>query len=319
VTSMDLLFPLAATFATTIAVMLFLRSVVIGRPHPVRERLRKLVEEGGGGMAHISAARADGDDDWLRVLRPLSKLAKDSAESTGRLRDRLSWAGLRGPHAVETYLAIKLVLAFSFGGAVLLADALGNISFKSMFAALVIATAIGFYTPTLWLRSRIGARQRTISRTLPDALDLLLSCVEAGLSLEAAVERVARELSGAATVLSQELSLAMKEIEAGLSRSDAFRRLAQRTGVKELRSLAAIFVQTEMFGTSIGKALRVLSESLRVQRMHRAAERAATVAVRLTIPLIFCLLPALMTVVMGGAVVRMIGIVFPTLKAAGNG
>jgi tight adherence protein C len=141
-----------------------------------------------------------------------------------------------------------------------------------------------------------------IERSLPDAIDLLVTCVEAGLGLDAALSRVAEEITLAAPLLAAELKVTFLEIQASIPRRDAFRRLSERTGVEDLRQLSAVLTQTEMFGTSIARALRVHSEGMRIRRMQRAEEKAAMVGVKMTLPLILCILPTLMAVVLGPAV-----------------
>ena len=137
-------------------------------------------------------------------------------------------------------------------------------------------------------------------------MDLLVTCVEAGLGLDAALARVADEIRLASPLLAQELNLTFLEIQAGIARRDAFRRLSERTGVEDLRQLSAVLTQTEMFGTSIAKALRVHADGMRIKRMQRAEERAASVGVKMTLPLILCILPSLIAVVLGPAMVSMI-------------
>ena len=159
-----------------------------------------------------------------------------------------------------------------------------------------------FFLPNLWLRGQIQERQRLIEDALPDAMDLLVTCVEAGLALDAAMSRVAQELELVAPVLAQELKQTLLEIQAGVRRSDAFHRLSNRTGVEDLRTLSAMIIQTEMFGTSVSRALRVHAEGMRTKRMQRAEEKAAMVSVKMTVPLILCILPSLMAVVIGPAV-----------------
>jgi tight adherence protein C len=140
-----------------------------------------------------------------------------------------------------------------------------------------------------------------IERALPDTLDLLVTCVEAGLGLDAAIARVAEEQELSAPILSAEIKMTFLEVQAGMRRTEAFRRLADRTGVDELKSLAATLNQTEIFGTSVSVALRTQSEWIRMRRMQKAEERAATVAVKMTIPLVLFILPSLLMVIMGPA------------------
>jgi tight adherence protein C len=302
----QLIIALVFTFASTVCLIFGLRAIANGRVNPIRARLDAIAAGGSAIEGGKQATVRERDYGWLRFFFIFAKLAKDTPEATGKLREQLAWAGFRQANAVEIYLGAKVFGALMIGSAVLLLDAVRPLSGNAFMVMLAFGAAFGFYAPSLWLRGRIDARRREISNPLADALDLLVSCVEAGLALEAAVERVAKELGTSAPLLGTEMIQTIREVEAGLSRSEAFRRLAARTGVTELKSLAAILVQTEMFGTSVAKSLRVLSDTIRIQRMQRAKERAATVAVRLTIPLILCLLPSLMVVLLGGAIVRVL-------------
>jgi tight adherence protein C len=178
--------------------------------------------------------------------------------------------------------------------------------FPTDIAAATIFCAIAFYFPNMWLSGRIKERQQAISGALPDAMDLMVTCVEAGLALDAAMSRVAQELELVAPILGQEMKQTLLEIQAGVRRSDAFHRLSNRTGVEDLRTLSAMIIQTEMFGTSVSRALRVHSEGMRTKRMQRAEEQAAMVSVKMTVPLILCILPSLMAVVLGPAAVLII-------------
>jgi tight adherence protein C len=142
-------------------------------------------------------------------------------------------------------------------------------------------------------------------------MDLLVTCVEAGLGLDAALSRVAEEMALAAPLLGRELNVTFLEIQAGVPRRDAFRRLADRTGVEDLKTLSAVLTQTEIFGTSIARALRVHAEGMRVKRMQKAEERAAMVSVKMTFPLILCILPSLIAVVLGPAAAQIAATFFP--------
>jgi tight adherence protein C len=170
-------------------------------------------------------------------------------------------------------------------------------------AVAFIGIAFAFFLPNMWLGSKIQQRQQIIEDALPDSMDLLVTCVEAGLSLDAAMARVAAELELVAPILAVEMKQTLLEIQAGVRRSDAFHRLSTRTGVEDLRTLSAMIIQTELFGTSVARALRVHAEGMRTKRMQRAEEKAAMVSVKMTIPLIMCILPSLFAVVLGPAVV----------------
>jgi tight adherence protein C len=134
-------------------------------------------------------------------------------------------------------------------------------------------------------------------------MDLLVTCVEAGLGLDAAMSRVSQELQLSSPILGEEMNQTFLEVQAGVTRADSFRRLADRTGVEDLRSLAAMLIQTDIFGTSVARALRIHSDSMRVKRMQQAEEKAAMVSVKMTVPLVLCILPSLIAIVMGPAIV----------------
>jgi tight adherence protein C len=231
-----------------------------------------------------------------------------------RLAQMLMHAGLRHHAAVQVMVGAKVALAVLLPVGYLFT----SIAFSPERSPSTVPVAIGFgivglLAPNLWLHLRVKARQKAISCGLPDALDLLVTCVEAGLGLDAAMSRVAGEIAMASPLLAAELRLTFLEIHAGIDRTDAFRRLAERTGVEDLRSLAATLTQSERFGTSIAAALRMRADWMRTRRMQIAEERAATVAVKMTVPLVFCVLPALMVIVIGPAIVRISGTFMHTL------
>jgi tight adherence protein C len=241
-----------------------------------------------------------------KLLSPLAWLVRPTkAEELSGMRGKMQQAGLRNPHALEVLLGMKVILAV--GLPLLFVEINGRLpaplEFPLNLAIGVWLCGGGYMLPSLWLRSKIASRQRLIAHALPDAMDLMVTCVEAGLGLDAAIARVSQEIVLASPVLGSELNLTYLEIQAGIRRADAFRRLADRTGVEELRGLSAMLIQTEMFGTSVAPAFRVHADGMRIRRMQKAEERAAMVAVKMTIPLILCILPALMAIVMGPAVV----------------
>jgi tight adherence protein C len=242
-------------------------------------------------------------------LRPIAWMVRPSkAEELSRLRQKLVHAGLRGPRSMEKFLVVKVLLAvvvtvvfYQINGRVQ-----RPLTFPLDIAAAVWLCGAGFFLPHIWLRSKAQARQLQISNAMPDAMDLMVTCVEAGLSLDAAISRVSQEIGMAAPILGSELNLTFLEIQAGVRRADAFRRLAERTGVEDLRSLSAMLIQTEIFGTSVSRALRVHSEGMRIRRMQTAEEKAAMVGVKMTFPLVLCILPALLAIVVGPAVVSIL-------------
>jgi tight adherence protein C len=285
----------------------------LSRKDEVVERIERTMGNQGGnaGLSVLQAAAAQDSyaPVFARVLRPLSALARPAkGEELNRLRRNMVRAGYRNEHAMEIFLGVKLgatpVITVLF--LVVNANLPRPLTFPTDAGVALVLAAMTFFLPNLWLRGRISERQTAIERALPDAMDLLVTCVEAGLSMDAAIARVAEEMVLAAPLLAEELLHTSREIQAGVPRADAFRRLADRTGVEDLRALSAMLIQTDMFGTSIAKALRVHGESMRVRRGQRAEEKAAMVSVKMTIPLILCILPSLIAIVMGPAVAMII-------------
>jgi tight adherence protein C len=283
------------------------RALYGGRRDEVIERLERATSGGMDVMLggdHVQAPERRFV--WLaNLLRPFARLVKPSqGEELSRIQQSLVHAGYRGDNAVEILLGVKLLLPLVVIIGLWQIDSHLEtpLELPPAIAFAFIGIAFAFFLPNMWLRSKIGERQTAISDALPDSMDLLVTCVEAGLSLDAAMGRVAQELELVAPVLAQEMKQTLLEIQAGVRRSDAFHRLSNRTGVEDLRTLSAMIIQTEMFGTSVSRALRVHADGMRTKRMQLAEEKAAMVSVKMTVPLIMCILPSLFAVVIGPAV-----------------
>ena len=226
-------------------------------------------------------------------------------ESDESLRSGLERAGIRAPRAEVIFLGTKVFLGFTFGLAWL------SISYalaRPMGSTLLqggIAAAVGFYFPTFWLYRKGESRKASIRASLADTLDLLVVCVEAGLALNAALERVGREIEISSPALSDELLLANQEIQTGLARSEALRRLARRTGVEDIYSLTAILIQAEKLGASVAQSLRAHAESMRTKRRQRAEQAARKAGIKLAFPLVFMIFPALLIVILGPAAIQL--------------
>jgi tight adherence protein C len=251
-------------------------------------------------------ARVDMSTTLARLLKPFSALAKPTkSDELSRARLAMIRAGLRGENSFEIFMGLKLFLAPVLTIAFLELNA--NLENPMQFPVDVVLAiwvcGFVFFVPNIWLNGKIKERQEALSRALPDAMDLLVTCVEAGLGLDAAMSRVAQETVLSAPILAEELNHTFLEVQAGVTRGDSFRRLAERTGVEDLRSLSAMLIQTDIFGTSVARALRIHSDSMRLKRMQQAEEKAAMVSVKMTVPLVLCILPSLIAVVMGPAIV----------------
>jgi tight adherence protein C len=296
--------------------MFGVRSLMAARVNPIERRLRASLAPAPGEVSLPSVLEpAQGGSSFLdATLRPLASVAKptDEEELEG-LRSRLSHAGFRSDRALYVYLVMKLVMCLGAASAVIWYNAGQAQPLEQAALYTVGAMFVAYYFPNIWLSGRVNERKTLLERALPDALDLIVTCVEAGLSLDHALNRIAGEVSLSSPLLASELLTSALEMRAGLPRGEAMRRLATRTGVDELKYLASIVVQTEMFGTSISKSLRIMSDSMRIRRTQRAEERGAMVAVKMTIPLVLCILPSLLTVLLAPAMINIIRIMLPAL------
>jgi len=235
---------------------------------------------------------------WERLLARLAGFLPN-ADGQESIRDGLTEAGLRGPNAVTTFLGAKILFAVGLPLIFFVTMAAFRQNLGNTFIWSIVLAVIGFYLPTLWLWGKANERKTEVTHALPDALDLLVVCVEAGLGLNAAIVKVSQEISLASPVLSLELRQVNNEMKAGINRIDALRALADRTGVADVKSLVAVLVQTDRLGTSIAASLRAQSDSLRVKRRQRAEEAAHKVAVKLVFPLVLCIFPELLLVLLG--------------------
>lgn len=260
------------------------------------------------GLLAVQAAPAQNDTAWVervaQVAQPLSRLSVPEAGwERSPLRTRFMNAGWRGTSAPSLYFATKTLLALALPAllATLAAFCWQLTLSRQLFPLLLCGAGLGYYLPNVVLARRAAYRCREIFENFPDALDLLTVCVEAGLSLERALAKVAGEIHIKSVALAQELQLVLMEMRAGFSKEKALRNLALRSGVEDVDTLVAMLIQSERFGTSMGESLRVHSENLRAKRSVMAEEAAAKIALKLLFPLIFCIFPTLMLVLIGPA------------------
>lgn len=245
-------------------------------------------------------------EQFQRAVRELGEWMANSrseAEANG-IRNRLVQAGFRQAAAMPIYLAIRFLLPVALAVLAFPALQLAGLTADLALMAAAAGGMAGWIAPSFYLDGRIRARQHEIQITLPDALDLLVICVEAGLGLNQALVRVAEEIRFISRVLSEELMQVDLEIRAGAPREEAFRNLAERTQVKDLRSFVTMLIQTDRFGTSIAQALRIHSDSLRVKRRQRAEEEAAKTPIKLLMPMGLFVFPTLFTVLLGPAAIQ---------------
>jgi tight adherence protein C len=239
----------------------------------------------------------------LRAIAVLGWAIPPLAQSENLAWD-LAQAGYRRRGVAGLFVGVKVVLALLLGTVALLFCLQVRLPKDQVIIFTIGAAALGFYLPNIWLMRETSKRQQIIRLSLPDALDLMVVCVEAGQGLNAALVTVGREMTLHAKALSEELRLIGHEIRAGLTRAQALRNFASRTGVDEARALVAVLVQSDRLGTSIAQALRVHAQSMRTRRRQRAEEAARKTAVKLLFPLIFCIFPALLVVILAPAMIQ---------------
>lgn len=302
---------LILVFVATFGVAIWLLDRTSG--NATSQRLKRVL----GG---VDGQDAEAPEQWLdkvaRATKPLAKLSlPDAGYESSSLRRRFLNAGIRNSTAPVAYFGVKTALAFglplvAFVGLTVTRTPLHGVE---LLLALLVASAIGYYLPNYLLSKVIKRRQREIFENFPDALDLMTVCMEAGLGTEAAMNKVAEDMVHKSPTLSDELRLVNLELRAGAPRDRALRNLAMRTGVEEVEGFVTMIIQADRFGTSIAQSLRVHSETVRTMRRQKAEEAAAKIPLKLLFPLIFCIFPALMLVIIGPAVIQMVRVVVPTM------
>src|SRR4029078_7650322 len=243
-----------------------------------------------------------------RLATPLNRLLPASATEAKKLQKQLMHAGFRSAEAPLIYRAIQLASMAGFPLMVALTCAILARPLAGALVWIILGFCVGFFLPRFILNKAISSRQRELRWGLADALDLMVVCVEAGLGLNAAMLKVSSELKDVHIDSATEFELANLKIRVGRERDEALRNLAERTGVDDLRSLVAMLIQTDKFGTSIAKALRVFSDSLRTKRRQRAEQEEQKAAVKLLIPLALFLFPTLFIAILGPAALNLMDV-----------
>jgi tight adherence protein C len=247
-------------------------------------------------------------------VKRIGALLPASPKDVTVMQRRLIRAGIRNPGALKMLYGAKLILGLGLPLAA--SFALASSKLESDRKLLVVASALGlgFFGPNEYVRMRSRRRQKAIRRGLPNALDLLVVCVESGLGLDQAIMQVAKELEHAHPEISQEFTLVNLELRAGKRRLEALRNLADRSAVDELKKLVAVLIQADRFGTGIAQSLRGHSDYMRVQARQAAEEKAAKLGVKLVFPIFFCILPSLFVVTVGPVIVRIIRELIPMME-----
>ena len=302
--SLELIFTIVGVFAAVLVGVGSLMYYVMTQTAPERRRLER------AGLVATSGVLLDANATSLtpeetELAKKFASVIPRSPKDMSRLRRKFVRAGYQSLTPVAIYTVAQLACPFFFATIPLF---FGNLSSVWMFC--LITGLIGWLIPGVVLSRMVQARQKVIQNGLPDALDLMIVCLEAGSSIDQAIMKVGDELSLAYPALAEEFQALLTETRAGKPRLEAFRNLAERTGVEDVRSLVAMLVQTDRFGTSVSQALRTHAEVSRTKRRQRAEERAAKIGVKRVFPLVFCLFPAMFVVTLGPAVIRFTRVLF---------
>jgi tight adherence protein C len=247
-----------------------------------------------------------------RLLKPFALAFRFGGSAQSKLQELLVHAGIREKGAVEVFLGAKLALAVALPATAVTLTIWWfrahdrPLDPRSLFLYGAMALVAGLMVPNIWLRRKARQRIKRVRLSLPDALDLMIVCVEAGLALDAALVRLSQEMTESAPELCEELMLLNLEISAGKPREECLRNLALRTGCEEVESLAARINQATKYGTNLGHSLRIHSESLRQKRRQEAEERAAKTTVKLLFPLVFFIFPAIFVVILGPGLIKVL-------------
>jgi tight adherence protein C len=294
---MELVLSIAGVFVGVAAVCWAVGAMWLERTAPERRRLMAVTAApaAAGGFVLEQSALSESVDP---ALQKLSKAMPKSPKDMTRLRRQLASAGIYDLRAAIIYSLAEVALPVALAGVVFLL-----MGVRTGWVLMLLAAVIGYLAPGLWLQRRISLRRKAIQNGLPDALDLLIVCMESGSGLDQAIAKASVELEISHPHVAYELRLVTTEIRAGKPRMEAMKNFASRTGVDDVRSLVAMLVQTDRFGTSVAQALRVHASNARTKRRQLAEERAGKLGVKLVFPLALCIFPGVYVVCLGPAVV----------------
>jgi tight adherence protein C len=290
-----------AVVLAALAVGMIVTFIVIPPSDPARHRLARLWRESKPGGSAVPF-REKQKERAKRALQDVGKILLPRSKDNSRTSVLMIRAGYRKPDSILVYQGAKLVLPLFLGVLVLLT----GLYRINPILSLATAGIAGFVIPDFWLTSRVKSRQRNIVAGLPEALDLLTVCVEAGMGLDQAIYRVSQETQISCPELSEELRLMNMEARFGKSRADSMHDMAGRTGVEDIKTAVAMLIQTDRFGTDLARALRVHSMTMRVKRRQRAEEMASKTSVKMVPVLVFFIFPAMFVVILGPAVIALI-------------
>jgi tight adherence protein C len=281
-----------------------------------RGRLGAETGQGAGVIPTGSLRSSAGESAWAKLVDAIEKSGLSLVDTRDqRLRQRLAAAGFTSPYAPRIYTLVRLCMVTGLPVLLLTARWITSSSpgFLGLYIQAMIAALLGLYLPSVFIRAKADRRQRELVNGFPDALDLMLVCVEAGQGLEAAFNRVGQEMVHSHPLIAEHLGTVVLELRAGRSREDALRRLADRADVDEIRAFATLLIQSGKLGSSIAQTLRIYAAEMREKRRMRAEEKAHRLPVLLSIPLVACMLPVMIGVLMLPAVIRLMRTLLPLM------
>jgi len=287
--------------------------VVFGYYYYVRpgRLIQQLSQEAAAPRLETIGVPAKKDTTVVKVIQEIGQKVPASPNDVGELKKRLMMAGFRSDSAVPIFRGMQIVSAAGLG----LIGATMKIGLENMNVLFpIIVAALGWIAPTFVLGKLVSRRHERLRLSLPDALDLMVICVEAGMGLDQAIQKVAKELSFAHAEICDELSLVVLEARAGKRRIDALHNLAERTGQDDVRKLVQVLAQSDRFGTSVADALHAHSDFMRVKRRQDAQERAGKVGVKLIFPIFFFILPSIVAISAGPAMIQVFKVLIPMMN-----
>ena len=305
---------LALLFALVVYSVLFgMRAA--SRRASLRADIRAIAQTGAssGGGTQLQDRK---DSSWARLAERIEKAGLNLADTRGdKLRDKLVAAGYTSPAAPKLFTLWRLVLVLLLPAAYILFSSFSGqeLSLLKLYLVGSMLALFGLYLPNLFVQAKADRRREAITNGFPDCLDLMLICVEAGLGLEAAMDRVGREMVHSHPLVAALLSTATLQLRAGARREDALRRMGESSGVDEIRSFATLLIQSDKLGTSVADTLRVYSAEMREKRRLRAEEKAHRIPVLISIPLVVCMLPTMVGVLMLPGAIRVVRTLIPAL------
>jgi tight adherence protein C len=299
-----------------VAAAAYLTAQGISVRHATRRRLVEATPRGGAAVTMGSLRSERIESSWLKLVNSIEHRGLSLVDTRdASLRRKLVAAGYTAGYAPRVYTLVRLVLVIGLPCLVLLFLWLTNSSpgLLKLYFSLMIAAVLGLYLPSLFVSARADRRQRELINGFPDALDLMLVCVEAGLGLEAAFARVGMEMTSSHPLLAEQFGAVVLELRAGRSHEDALRRMADRAGADDIRAFATLLIQSTKLGSSIARTLRTYASEMREKRRLRAEEKAHRLPVLISIPLVACMLPVMIGVLMLPAAIRVIRAVLPAM------